>query len=234
MKRFYTLVSTSQNPSGWSVDLDGKSIKTPLGTVLCAPTEALANLMLEEWSAQVDEIKPDTMPITQIVTTAIDRVGKERAEIERQALAYLHTDMICYRADQPESYVKRQDVAWTPWVDWFETQTGDRLKTTTSLIAITQSDKNNQHVSDYIKALDLYSLTIFQLLVSITGSIVLSMAFMAKEFDTSTLFDLSHVEDLLKSEIYNEDFYGIAPTQERKWGATKKDFAAIQQIMECL
>ncbi|MGB1077816.1 MAG: ATP12 family protein [Bdellovibrionales bacterium] len=234
MKRFYKLVSTEKTDSGWLINLDGKAVKTPLGAPLTGPNEAVANLMLAEWSAQEDDINPETMPITQIITTAIDRVSTERAEIERQVLAYLDTDMICYRAEQPEHYVLRQKEAWDPWLDWFENLTGDRLEVTTGLQALTQSSKNNQHVSDYIKSLDLHKFTVFQILVSISGSIVLAMAFMAEEFDTGTLFDLSHVEDLLRSEIYNEDFYGVAPTQDRKWNATKRDFKAINDILQHL
>lgn len=234
MKRFYKLVSLSKTDLGWNILLDGKPVKTPLGTPLYAPTEALATLMQAEWSAQGETINPESMPITQIVTTGIDRVANEREEIERQVQAYINTDMICYHAEQPEHYALRQKEAWVPWIDWFETKTGERLETTTDLSALTQSDKNNQYVSDYIKSLDMWHFTLLQILVSITGSVVLSMAFMAKEFDKDRLFDLSHVEDLLKSELYNEDFYGVAPTQDRKWNATKCDFQAIEQILDSL
>lgn len=234
MKRFYKLVSFAKYNNGWKILLDGKSVKTPLGTELHAPTESLATLMLEEWNAQTENINPETMPITQIITTGIDRVTNERSEIERQVQAYINTDMVCYYAEQPEHYAQRQKDAWTPWLNWFEQQTGDRLETTTGLSALTQSEKNNQYVSDYIKELDIWHFTAFQILVSITGSIVLSMAFMAQKFDTDTLFNLSHVEDLLRSELYNEDFYGIAPTQDKKWTATKRDFNAIQQIINSL
>jgi len=57
---------------------------------------------------------------------------------------------------------------------------------------------------------------------------------MKNELDTDTLFNVSHVEDLLKSEIYNEDFYGVAPTQDKKWNATKRDFRAIKNIIDAL
>ena len=234
MKRFYNLVSIANTQEGWTILLDGKTIKTPLGHILYAPTEGLATRMMEEWSAQEEDITPETMPISQIITTALDRVAKERDEIERQVVAYINTDMICYRAEQPQHYVDRQQEAWNPWVDWFQKQTGERLETTTALSALTQSDKSIQYVSDYIKKLDTWRFTAFQILVSITGSIVLPMAFMAKEIDTTELFNLSHVEDLLRSEIYNEDFYGTAPTQDKKWNAIKRDFKAIKTILDHL
>ncbi len=234
MKRFYKLVSVSKADTGYSIDLDGKNVKTPLGTHLRAPTKALATLMQAEWSAQKDLIVPDSMPITQIITTALDRVTRDREEIKIQLLAYLDTDMICYRTEHPELYAQRQSDAWDPWLDWFEKKTGERLKTTTALLALTQSEINNRYVSKYSDDLDLWHFTLFQLLVSTTGSVVLSLAFMDRELDTDTLFTLSHVEDLLKSEIYNEDFYGIDPIQDKKWATTQQDFQAISQILENL
>ncbi len=234
MKRFYKHVAVLQTPSGYSITLDGTDIKTPLRVPLEAPTHPLALLMQEEWESQGDTINHETMPITQIITTALDRVHKDRSEIEKNVLAYLDTDMICYRAEQPETYSRRQAGAWNPWIDWFEEKTGDRLLTTTALTALKQSEKNIEYTSEYINNLDLWNFTLFQLLVSITGSVVLSMAFMEKQIDSEALFDLSHVEDLLKSEIYNEDFYGLDTTQERKWNITKRDFIAVRKILETL
>lgn len=234
MKRFYTTVSTSSDALGWAVLLDDKPVKTPLGKQLRAPTEGIANLMVQEWSAQEDEIEPESMPITQIITTAIDRVTAERDEIERQTLAYIDTDMICYRAQQPESYVKRQADAWDKWVEWYNQQSGDVLLTTTALSALKQPHTCHEHAVKCVKSMDLWHFTVFQILVSITGSFILSLAFMDKYFDEEELFQLSHVEDLLRSEIYNEDFYGIAPTQERKWNVTKRDFKAIRSILGAL
>ena len=72
--------------------------------------------MCKEWDEQDGDINPDSMPINQIITTALDRVANDREEIERQVLAYLNTDMICYRAAQPEHYVVRQKEAWDTWI----------------------------------------------------------------------------------------------------------------------
>ncbi len=234
MKKFYKEASSKKSEDGYTILLDNKPVKTPLGRELSSPTQPLADLMCKEWEEQVEDIVPDSMPINQIITTALDRVANDREEIARQVLAYLDTDMICYRADQPENYAIRQKEAWDTWINWFDELTGEKLETTTALIAIKQSSNNNQFVSNYIKGLALYKFTVFQLLVSITGSIILSMAFMHRKLDTTELFNLSHVEDLLRSEIYNEDFYGTDPIQERKWNVTKKDFTAIDQILKNL
>jgi len=63
MKRFYNLVSVTNTQEGWTILLDGKTIKTPLQNVLYAPTQALANLMMQEWIDQEDDINPETMPL---------------------------------------------------------------------------------------------------------------------------------------------------------------------------
>jgi chaperone required for assembly of F1-ATPase len=41
MKRFYKLVSTKKTADGWVIQLDGKTVKTPSGQELAAPSRAL-------------------------------------------------------------------------------------------------------------------------------------------------------------------------------------------------
>jgi len=82
MNRFYTLVSTHKTEGGYEIHLDGRPVKTPLKKVLLAGNEGVANALQAEWAAQDDEIKPDSMPLTQIISTQIDRIGQERETIQ--------------------------------------------------------------------------------------------------------------------------------------------------------
>ncbi|MCB1721910.1 MAG: hypothetical protein KDI11_09165, partial [Alphaproteobacteria bacterium] len=110
MKKFYKLVSVHQDIGGWAVHLDGRPVKTPLKKTLLAPTEALAASIQEEWAAQDETIDPETMPLTQILSTQIDRVSAQRDAMSAELLKFLDTDLICYRApkDQPAGQAERQ------------------------------------------------------------------------------------------------------------------------------
>ena len=116
MKRFYKLVSTNKTAEGWAIHLDGKPVKTPIRTTLIAPNEALANELVREWAAQEETIDPETMPLTQILSTQIDRVRVQRAAMSTEILKFLNTDLLCYRApkDQPPGQLERQAEIWDP------------------------------------------------------------------------------------------------------------------------
>lgn len=111
MKRFYKMVSSKKTDEGYAIQLDGKIVNTPLGQTMAALTEALADAIVLEWAAQEDKIKPETMPLTQILTTRIDKT-RDRGAITEAVMKYLDTDLVCYWAKEPEALAKRQKEVW--------------------------------------------------------------------------------------------------------------------------
>ena len=69
---------------------------------------------MAEWATQGDTVAPDTMPMTQILTTAIDRM-RDRDAITKAILKYLDTDLLCYRVKEPVEIFKRQKEIWDKW-----------------------------------------------------------------------------------------------------------------------
>ena len=106
MKRFYTLASTQEKNGQYYITLDGKTVKTQSGHDLGTPSKALAEAIMAEWAAQGEEILPDSMPLTQILNTKIDRVSEQRDVMSKTLLNYLDTDLLCYRANEPEELIK--------------------------------------------------------------------------------------------------------------------------------
>lgn len=235
MKRFYKLVSISQKPEGWMILLDGKEINTPSrNSKLSAPSEALANAIMEEWAAQSDVVVPDTMPLTQILNTKIDRVANERSVMSDMILKYFNTDLVFYRVDQPEELAKRQMQVWGPHVRWFEEKFACDLETTTGLNALTQEDKAHEAVGGYVQALDDDHFTVLQLVVSICGSLVLGVAFVERELSAADAFKAIRVEENYKAEIYNEALHGQDPAQEKKDTVALDDLKAAEQYLRLL
>ncbi len=121
MKRLYKTVSHSKNEDGFAIQLDGKTIKTPNGQDLIAPNRSMADAILAEWSAQESHIVPESMPITQTLTTAIGRM-RDRSVITSSLLKYLDTDLLCYRVKEPLEIAKLQKEIWDRWLTWFDEQ----------------------------------------------------------------------------------------------------------------
>lgn len=224
MKRFYKIVTTQESAGIYKILLDGRPIKTPQKNTLATEHKNLAEAIMLEWAAQKDNILPDTMPLTQILTTKIDRVTAMRDEMAERLLKYLDTDLVCYRAGDQPDIAKKQAALWDPALKWFEQKCGVALKTTNELQAVTQPQKAREEMTRIIENLDDNQFAILQLATSIAGSIILGLMFQQGAIDAETLLDASRVEENHYAALYRADKYGPDPMQE------KKDFAALQDL----
>lgn len=231
MKRFYTMASHKKVDGAYVIQLDGKAVKTPLRQDLVSPTKALADAVVAEWAAQEDKVKPETMPLTQILTTAIDKI-RDREKITEGCMRYLDTDLVCYWTKEPEELAKLQKEKWGAWVKWFEGHFEVPLYTTKKIDAIKQDDEAHKRVWNYIESLDDYYFTIVHVMTSLSGSLILALAFSEGDITPDEVFAMSYLEELYRGNIYNEDVHGAAPQEEAEREAFKRDAQAAQQFLE--
>jgi len=234
MKRFYKLVSLNKTPNGYSVQLDGQPVRTPSRQILYAPDEEIAQALMQEWQTQDTHIIPETMPITQFLTTAQDRVAQERTVMQETVLNYLNTDLLCYRAELPHAMAQRQAEAWDQWLAWFKDYYGVSLLTTTDLASLQQPEAAHKAVKRTVEAMDDLSFTILQFITSFSGSLVLGLAFTAGAAGEDAVHKAARVEEDYKAEIYREDFHGLAPHEEKKQDAIRRDLDAARIILTSL
>lgn len=226
MKRFYTLVSTHKVSEGFEIHLDGKAVKTPARGILCAPTQAIADAVMQEWQVQADVIHPETIPLTQILSTKIDRVIPNRKEMHEMIIAYLDTDLVCYFADDPEELIEMQKKLWDPVLDFFRDKFGTPLKTTDGLKALTQDSAAHEAVRTYIGNLCDDRFTILQLVCALSGSLVLAIALLEEAINAQDLIRAIYVEEDFKTALYKLEAYGDDPEIEKIRVAKTKDVNA--------
>jgi ATP synthase F1 complex assembly factor 2 len=116
--------SESESTQWYGVTLDGRSIKTPMGTTLSVPSLPLALAIASEWDDQDYSIKPAQMPLMTLVCTTIDQftIPLVREKIVEELLQYLRNDTTCYWADATEDRVlyRRQVKHWEALHKWVE------------------------------------------------------------------------------------------------------------------
>lgn len=235
MKRFYKMVTAqAEQGGGFSIRLDGKPVKTPSGQMVVAPTPALGEGIVAEWAAQGENILPDTMPLTQILITALDRVAHERKTMTDMVAGYLDTDLLCYQTEDPPELAAQQNAAWAPARDWFARVSGVALTVTPGLAAVRQPEAAHQYIRRAMDGMDLFEFTAFQLVTVVSGSVVLGLAFMDGAVTPDDVFIAAHVEDLYRAEIYNEELYGPAPHQEKQRAAMRADLNAARDFLDRL
>src|SRR5262245_2159650 len=105
MKRFYKDTAVEADPGGHRVLLDGKAMRTPAKAVRVLPTQALADAIAGEWRdvPEQGDINVSHLPLTRLAATGIDRVTTQRARVIEDTAKYAGSDLLCYRAADPES-----------------------------------------------------------------------------------------------------------------------------------
>ncbi len=233
MKRVYKLASYNKTQDGFIIQLDGKTVKTPLGQELMAPSRAVADEVLREWMAQGDDVVPDSMPITQILITATDRM-RERNAITETLLKYLDTDLLCYRVKEPVELGKLQKETWDRWLTWFDEHFESPLEVTYKIDALKQDADTRKQIWNYLEALDDYYFTVLQIATSLSGSIVLGLAFLEHEASPEDVFNAAELEEIYYAGVAGEEQYGPDPVQERRQATLKRELASCRRFMTLL
>ena len=104
--------STSSN--WYTVTLDNRKLRTPLGLPLSLPSLPLALAVATEWDSQKKYLQPAQMPLMTLCCTAIDQVASNPLPHQIDVMRYLRNDTSCYWSDPTEDRVlyKKQLSAW--------------------------------------------------------------------------------------------------------------------------
>lgn len=205
-KRFYTEVSVAEGEGGHVVHLDGRPVKTPMKAMLAVPTPLLAELLRDEWASQVEVIDPRTMPVTRLINTAIDGVSVEPQAVFEDILRFSSSDMLCYRAESPESLVHRQREQWDPVLDWVADQHGARFETIEGVMPKEQPREATAAFSSVLRKYGTpIELAVLHTVTTLTGSAILALAFAESHLAVEVVWQLAHLEEDWTSEHWGED-----------------------------
>lgn len=228
-KRFYEQASAVETEAGFAVHLDDRPVRTPLGQPFVVPTKSLADAIVAEWQAQGDTIDPTSMPICGFANTAIDRIGKERDTITATLLKYAETDLLCYRADQPEELATRQSEQWQPLLDWAGETFQANFQVTAGVLPIDQSTETMQALNNAIAELDDMELTAVASLAAACGSLVLALALEKGRITPHEAFQLSQLDELFQSERW-----GLDSEAEARLDKLERDMASAAHFLALL
>ncbi|MEZ5798784.1 MAG: ATP12 family protein [Paracoccaceae bacterium] len=204
-KRFWAAATAEPCEGGYTVRLDGRPVKTPAKAPLVVPTLALAQGIAAEWDAQQGLIRPDTMPLTRAANSAIDKVGPLRDGVIGELANYGGTDLLCYRATEPEELIAWQAREWDPLIDWAATALAAPLSITHGVIPIAQPAPSLDRLRDRIAGFGDFELAGLHDLVAISGSLVLALAVAAGRIGAEAAFELSRIDNAWQIRQWGED-----------------------------
>ncbi|QPM90764.1 ATP12 family chaperone protein [Pseudooceanicola algae] len=204
-RRFWKAADVVETPQGFSVQLDGRPVKTPAKAALALPSRALADRIAAEWQAQEDAIDPTSMPFMRTANSAIDKVATQHGEVAQLLADYGDSDLVCYRATSPVELVERQAAVWDPMLDWAATRLDARLEPRQGVIHDSQDPQALSRLSAQVAALSPFELAAFHDLVSLSGSLVLGFAAFLDAAATPEIWDMSRVDEDWQAEQWGLD-----------------------------
>jgi chaperone required for assembly of F1-ATPase len=207
MKRFYKETAVNQGDGGHRILLDGKPMRTPAKAVLVVPTRALAEAIAAEWGAVPDkaDINVSHLPLTRLAATGLDRVTSQRARVIEDTAKYAGSDMLCYRASEPETLVKRQQAIWQPLLDWADERYGARLVIVEGLAFVEQPADAVARLGEAVATHSDLGLSALYNLTHISGSLIVALAVAEGHLAAADVFAAAQLDELYQVERWGED-----------------------------
>ncbi|KAK0450684.1 ATP12-domain-containing protein [Armillaria borealis] len=187
MKRFWKDVDIEKRGDSFAVTLDRRSLKTPSGNTLLLPgtKKLVATLIATEWDNQDKLLKPHALPITSLVSRAIDSLGEDaaREEVCHALLEYFDTDTICFHEDYPPQLVTLQSDHWDPLLEWARNAFNVEIHKFESILSNKQPEATKQKFIEELKTFTSWEMAAMERATYITKSFLIALA-LVKRFIT--------------------------------------------------
>lgn len=227
-KRFYRTAEMAAGEAGLALRLDGKTARTPARNPLVVSTPRLAAAIAAEWAGQGEFINPAAMPVTRLANSAIDGVAGRMAEVRDSVVAYLRSDLLCYRAGEPHGLVARQRELWDPILQRAERRHGVRFILSEGVMHVVQPDRTVAALSAEVAGFeDPFALAALQLTTTLTGSALIALALAAGEIGPEEAWTAAHVD-----EDWNIAQWGVDEEAAARRAARFLDFRAAALALQ--
>lgn len=229
-KRVYTRVTVEASDGGFAVHLDGREARTPGGRPLVLPTQPAAEAVAEEWAVQGARIDVAMMPMTRLVHSTLDAVGLDPALVAAQVVTYARSDLICYRAGEPERLVAGQAAVWDPILAWADEAMGARFLLAQGIVFVEQPDTAIAAIEHTVAALSRpFALAAVNAMTTLAGSALIALAVAHGRLTVEEGWAAAHVDVDVQIEVWGEDAEA-ADRRARRY----RDFAAAARLLHLL
>jgi chaperone required for assembly of F1-ATPase len=227
VKRFYKAVEVCEEGGRFVLSLDGRRARTPGHNPLAAMSRALMLEAAAEWERQRETVDPADMPLTRLLNSSIDGVAHTMAETRADILRYADSDLLCYRAEEPDTLVAREAHAFDPVLRWAAESLGSRFNVTAGIVPIAQPPAALAAIG---AALDAYddpvALAALSVMTTLTGSALLALAVGRGFLSPEGAWRAAHTDEDFQAERWGVDAEATARRQAR-W----REFEAAGIVM---
>ena len=196
VRRFYKAVEVREADGRHTLMLDGRGARTPGRNPLSATSRALMLQVAAEWERQHETIDPAEMPLTRLLNSAIDGVVHTMAETRADILRYAGSDLLCYRAEEPEDLVERQAHAFDPILRWAAETLGARFNVTAGVMHVAQPHAALAAIGAALEAYDdPAALAALSVMTTLTGSALIALAVARGFLSPESAWQAAHIDE---------------------------------------
>ncbi|KAH8829662.1 hypothetical protein DL96DRAFT_1527350 [Flagelloscypha sp. PMI_526] len=208
LKRFWKTVELSKLDDGLVITLDKRPLKTPGGNVLLLPhsKSLAASLVAHEWDTQSTVLKPHALPVTSLVSRALDAMTNQsdRQQVQSSMLNYFDTDSVCFHSDRPPPLVSLQERHWVPLLDWARKTFSIEVKAFDSLIFQPQPQATKDTLLQVMSSLDIWQMAALERATLSSKSLIIGFALVMRHLDADHASQAAHVEVNSQIERWGE------------------------------
>ncbi|MGH6784394.1 MAG: ATP12 family chaperone protein [Sphingomicrobium sp.] len=229
MKRFWKSASAVEADGGFAIELDGRRVKTPARAELIVPTRGLANAIAAEWNECGETVDPRAMPLTGLANAVIDRVAPDKQQFADGIARYAETDLICYRAEGPDTLVARQAESWDALLGWARRRYDVDFACQRGVMHVAQPEETIRKLGHAVAVLDVFYLAGLSPLVTIGGSLVAGLAVLEKMMPATEAWEAVSLDDRWQMEQW-----GVDAEAEAALDLRRQDFLVAARFLELL
>lgn len=151
-----------------------------------------------------------------MANAAIDKVSASFDEVAKMLADYGDSDLLCYRATDPQGLVDQQAEKWDPLLDWSAEVLGARLTPVSGIMHRPQNPATLATLREHVFALTPFELSAFHDLVTISGSLVLALATTKSLLELEELWSRAILDELWQEQQWGEDEEALAFRSRKK------------------
>ncbi|ACK51040.1 ATP12 ATPase [Methylocella silvestris BL2] len=225
-RRFYSHAAAapcaSSGEGAFALLLDGRPARTPARNPLALPTLEAAEAIAAEWERQQELIDPGQMPLTRIANSAIDGVSNEMDATIADIAQFGGSDLICYRAGEPEALALAEAAAWDPMLNFAREKLGARLICAQGVNYVEQPEPARRAVLQAVREIarpeagGAFALAALHVMTTLTGSALLALAVAHGALTAEEAWAAAHVDEDYQMQLWGADEAALA-RRARRW-----------------
>ncbi|HEY0354359.1 MAG TPA: ATP12 family protein, partial [Enterovirga sp.] len=177
----------------------------------------LGEALAAEWNAQGETIDPASMPLTKLANTAIDGVAAETEAVRADIARYAGSDLVYYRAGEPDGLVRAQEAAWDPVLAWARDALGAMLVTSVGITFVQQPEIALARIRAVLEdEQSPLALAALHVMTTLTGSVLIALMHAAGAIDAERAWDVAHVDEHHQESFWGEDLEAAQRRERRQ------------------